>query len=159
MWSANRLLYEACGMAKQTNYAPKKVSEAGQHSRRIYLRSLAVLCVWMCLGSHMIAQNKAADSFPPLEPDGENLASENSSFTALCVSKTSELAGMSGWQLGPPVLTRSNVWGLVWRADFKIPGQDLSPLANRIVCWIKPDDRVEMIFAIGQPIAPLGKAK
>jgi hypothetical protein len=91
---------------------------------------------------------------PSLEPDEEIALGDNDAFVRECLSLVDNFGG---WQLGRTVLTRSERWGLVWRADFTISGADLSPLLNRIVCWELPSLTIEV--AIGQRLAPLPKAR
>ena len=100
---------------------------------------------------------KAQDIYehPPTEPTGEHVIQDASAFGADCLGQAQDLAAAGRLELGTPLLTRSDKWGVVWRVDFKIAGQDLQPLVNRIVCWNKPDGSRHIEVAIGQSIRPL----
>jgi hypothetical protein len=96
---------------------------------------------------------------PSLDPDGQILTADNTTFTTKCVSLVDKVSSGKNWQLGQPLLTRSEKWGLVWRVDFKISDADFSPLVNRIVCWEIADGNNAIDIAIGQHVAPLPAAK
>jgi hypothetical protein len=48
-------------------------------------------------------------------------------------------------------------WGAILRVDFTLPGGDLSPFINRILCWETAASRFPIMFAIGQKVPPLEK--
>jgi hypothetical protein len=83
---------------------------------------------------------------------------ENTTFAAECLLPWSDLIKKSGWVLGAPLVTQSKRWGQILRVDFKIPGEDLSPLVNRLICWRTPAGNLQLNVAIGQRVPPLGKA-
>jgi hypothetical protein len=100
----------------------------------------------------MNTQAQEPYEFPPIVPDGEAVT-EEPSVTATCSEQVREFT--KHWQLGQPLLTRSDKWGLVWRVDFTMPGESLAPLINRIICWQEPGGGVVITVAIGQPVPPL----
>jgi hypothetical protein len=70
-----------------------------------------------------------------------------------------EAFGMAkSWQLDPPLIARSEKWGLVWRADFTFVDLESSFLVNRIVCWETTDGKIAIEVAIGQDLTPLSAA-
>jgi len=96
---------------------------------------------------------------PPVAPEGEELATASASFLKACHSYSADIIAKGGWKLGKQLVTRSKIWGTIWRADFTIPGEDASPLMNRIVCCEKPDGKFIVQLAIGQDVPPLGVAE
>jgi hypothetical protein len=56
------------------------------------------------------------------------------------------------------IVTQTEKWGLVWRADYKRPGPESPDRVNRITCWKSPDGDFRIEFAVLQLTAPLGEA-
>jgi hypothetical protein len=102
----------------------------------------------------MNAQANEAESFPPVAPEGESAAPTSPEFVDLCLANSAPAIGKGGWELGKQLLTQSSTWGTIWRADFKIPGNN-STLVNRVMCWQQPGDKLKVMFAIGQDVPPL----
>jgi hypothetical protein len=94
---------------------------------------------------------------PPLTPDNDEIVlPEDASFTALCISEIRATPSGRTYQLGVPLLTRSEKWGLIWRVDYQVPGLRLYPLINRVVCWQAPGSGIGgIITALGQELQPL----
>lgn len=87
--------------------------------------------------------NETQRLYPNPEPAGEAAAAENSAFVNACKAVVSDRAAALGWHLGRSILTWSEVWGLVWRIDFKAKDHpESSPLVNRVICWGGPDGTV-----------------
>lgn len=92
---------------------------------------------------------------PPMAPDdGETLGVENSDFFAFCRKTGIEHANRSEGELGQGVLTWSERWGFVWRADFSIGGQSRDNV-NRIVIWGRDATHTNAAIAIGLDLPPL----
>jgi hypothetical protein len=100
------------------------------------------------------AQADDAEPFPPVAPEGESAAPGNPEFVNMCLANSAQAMGNSGWELGKQLLTQSSPWGTIWRADFKIPGNN-STLVNRVICWQEPSEKFKIMFAIGQDVPPL----
>jgi hypothetical protein len=94
-------------------------------------------------------------STPPVEPIDERPTLDDFAFAAECLTALNDIPITKSWQFGTAVVTRTAAWGLVWRADFAIPGESLAPLVNRVVCWKDPDGHIALMFAIGQNVPPL----
>ncbi len=104
----------------------------------------------------MAAPTEPVPEFPPLSPAGETVVHDATSFAASCLSKLEAFPSRKNWKLGAPIVTRVDKWGLLWRVDFKIVGEEISPSVNRIVCWgTKDGTPVNIQIAIGQDVAPL----
>ncbi len=85
----------------------------------------------------------AGKLFPSPEPDGETVVSESPAFVDACTSRICEFATELGWTLEKSVLTRSDMWGLVWRIDFKAEGHpEHSDTVNRHICWGSADGTI-----------------
>ena len=138
------------------------VTKSGKHLLQDCSRKLSgflffIVCGVLGLGSAMSAQTNDDELFPPIAPEGEEVSSASASFLDACVANSADLVAAGRWELGKPVVTRSGKWGTIWRVDFNIPGNNLSPLINRIICWQRPDDeKFKIMFAIGQSVSPLG---
>lgn len=92
---------------------------------------------------------------PPVEPGDEPQVPEDADFLASCRAALDGLPMTKEWKLGSELLTRGEPWGLIWRADFKMPGPPSEPLINRIVCWKEKKGDTALMIAIGQRVAPL----
>lgn len=93
---------------------------------------------------------------PPLEPNDETAAGDYTDFAADCAAAVVGIQSCfpQGWVLGKPRITRSDVWGLVWRADLRFPGEPPGGLVNRLVVW-RGTGPGGLLVAVGQDIAPL----
>ena len=91
---------------------------------------------------------------PPLVPTEESEIEGHADFVAACHETARVLLGNKR-EWDAQLLTRSDKWGVVWRADFAAAGMNLSPLINRVVCWQKPNGAFHIHTAIGQNIPPL----
>lgn len=99
-------------------------------------------------------EDEVAD-IPPMAPDGdETRGVENSEFAELCRKTGLEHAARSEGELGPPLLTWSETWGFVWRADFTMRGQSRDDV-NRLVIWGRDTKRTQAAVAIGLAMPPL----
>ena len=114
------------------------------------------------LGGAALAQAENPAS-PPLTPDGE-AAMEDPALAAGCLHRafdlgeklraTSGSAGYFDWQLGIPLVTHNDDWGVVCRIDFIMAGADVAPRINRLVMY-NTGNRNDVMIAIGQEVAPL----
>lgn len=89
----------------------------------------------------------------PLAP-GDESPLKDQEFSGNCRAALRNLFARSEWSLGKQVVTQSDEWGLVWRADF-VYGRDLSPLVNRAICWRPDGGDIAIVLAIGQETPPL----
>lgn len=106
----------------------------------------------------MASDNSTEDTTeaPSVEPaTSEQRASENIAFAAECMAGLNNFPPSGDWKLGTQLVTHSDTWGDVWRADFEIGAKSLAPLINRIVCWRKADGTIPVMVAIGQSVPPL----
>ena len=123
--------------------------------------STLVLCGSLFASAATAAVDQPAG--PPLIPDGEALL-DDPALVSGCLLLADELgeklrstpktAGYFDWQLGVPVVTRNDDWGVICRIDFTMAGEDFSPRINRLVMY-KTGSRDDAMIAIGQEIAPL----
>lgn len=105
-----------------------------------------------------IAMNEARNSGPGPIPEGEAGAAENAPFVSTCMAVASDYAEACGWRLRNSVLTRSDIWGFVWRIDFVTKDQDQnSKCVARMVCWSAQGDHTVMGTAtyFAQSLEPL----
>jgi hypothetical protein len=102
----------------------------------------------------MSAPTSDPELSPPVAPDCESPAAPDASFLETCLALSREMADPARWELGVPLLTKSEKWGFVWRSDFKIPDQPYSSV-NRIICWRGAGDKFSIMLAIGQDVPPL----
>lgn len=78
---------------------------------------------------------------PAPAPDNEMPVAEAPAFVQACMSIASRDAAAMGWSLGNSVLTRSDIWGFVFRIDLKSGGQSQnSGFSHRFVCWSAEED-------------------
>ena len=122
---------------------------------------LTVLALLVVLVGGLFVDASAGplSNFPPLSPESEIPAHEPA-FAARCLAKTEIFPTRRNWQLGMPLVTRSKKWGLLWRVDFEIVGNDVRPLVNRVVCQGTEDGEIVNIqLAVAQSITPLFPSK
>jgi hypothetical protein len=96
-----------------------------------------------------------APPWPPLTPDGEAATNDPLSLAEACQARWEDLIAKGGWRLGTPLITTSEKWGTVYRVDFEMPGPDLTPLTNRLMCWRTTSGQLSMMVAVGQQVPPL----
>jgi len=101
----------------------------------------------------MTVQTQGPVESPPLEPTQERAIEGHPEFTAECKAR-SQYNPAGEWEWGEQLLTQSDQWGLVWRADFKTPSTS-DKYVNRVVCWIKPDGTLQIHWAVAHDIPPL----
>jgi hypothetical protein len=120
-----------------------------------------LLCGQAICGLPMSAQAADEHEFPPVQPVSETTLPDDPSFVEECLSSLRNNPVAKGWEFGPSILTRSEKWGMVWRADVKIPDSDFAPqLVNRVICWRKSSDaKLNIQIAIGQKVPPLTRGK
>ncbi len=95
---------------------------------------------------------------PPLDPGVEEILPSDSAITEVCLTKLKQ--GFAGLLdrisfVGGPLLSRSQTWGIVWRADFTFAERHPTNGINRVVCWRLPDDQTGLMVAVGQQLKPL----
>jgi hypothetical protein len=121
--------------------------------REAFFLSFAVVLLLVVFGISALANDR--EPFPPITPDSERVAPANPAFIEKCLANSASLIAKGGWRLGKQLLTESNTWGSIWRADFEIPGSTTT-LVNRLVCWQEANgDKLKLMFAIGQSVPPL----
>ena len=89
-----------------------------------------------------------------LTPDDGEVLSDNTPFATACLSEATKLPEASGWELGHPVVTKSDKWGTICRVDFKIRGRNALPVVNRIMCWRNADDGLSIMYASVPELKP-----
>jgi hypothetical protein len=119
--------------------------------------SLVALSIQLPLGSVVRAQD--VGSVPPMIPGAEEVTSEAPSLVSACLLAVHKHRSGNDWRLGKSFATKSKRWGNIYRIDFSIKGSNLEPLVNRIVCWRKDENGLQIMFAIGQSIPHLGRPK
>ncbi len=96
------------------------------------------------------------DEIPPWVPDRETVLADETSFVEACEATFSADAQKFQWVFEKSLLTRSQRWGLIWRADFVIAGRPKSShMINRAMCWGCADGIEGTAVGFGQRIAPL----
>ena len=91
---------------------------------------------------------------PPTEPTNERVVQGEDAFAAECMALARGMIKGDD-KLGTPVITQSDRWGLVWRADFEVAGKDYSPRVNRMICWRTPDGALLIGMEMWQDVPPL----
>lgn len=73
---------------------------------------------------------------PGPKPDGETIIPSDPKFVEKCRAVFADDAKEYGWQFGQSVLSKSEQWGTVWRADIISPN---NYPARVVVWWPDPD--------------------
>jgi hypothetical protein len=76
---------------------------------------------------------EAKDMYPPAEPQDETAARDDL-FAQACRDAFAHVESDLGWKIGNSLVTRSDRWGFIWRADLDVRAGPPS-LVNRIICW------------------------
>jgi hypothetical protein len=75
---------------------------------------------------------------PPEPEDGENMASDEPDFVSHCQAEVVAMAdGPVVWT--DQLLTHSQKWGLIWRADYWEHNQENEDDPTRVVCFRRSD--------------------
>jgi hypothetical protein len=120
-------------------------------------KEIVFILLFALLGSAM-SERPVSDNGPPLVPSSdERILPSDNAFTKECLNGLHVALSSINAQvnLETSVLSQSDVWGTIWRADFTIPGVDVVPLTNRVVCWRNATNRLGTVIAAGQHILPL----
>ena len=118
-----------------------------------------LLCSFAYADLQTVAGAADVPEFPPLSPEGETSAPDDRDFPKACLKDLNLIVQRVGWRYGASFLSHSEKWGDIWRIDFEIAGEDLSPRINRVMCWRTPADaKLNLMIAIGQDILPLERA-
>jgi hypothetical protein len=91
---------------------------------------------------------------PPLVSKGETVVADEQSFVDACKAAFAADAQHFEWVYGKSLLTQSQRWGLIWRADFFVANRR-SLLVNRAMCWGGAGVVQGQVVAFGQRIPPL----
>jgi hypothetical protein len=84
-------------------------------------------------------RNPARDQHPGYSPENE-LVSSNEAFATACAARIAQYTEALGWEPAKFVVTESEKWGLVWRADYR-KDSSLRRSWMRIVCWQQRGER------------------
>ena len=95
------------------------------------------------------------EEMPPLVPDREAVVADDPSFVDTCKAAFAAEAEKFEWVFEGSLLTRSQRWGLIWRADFVVAGRSSAHLVNRAMCWGGTGGIEGTAIAFSQQIAPL----
>ena len=148
---------EASHLSASNKLLPGGGALVTHSSSRKYLALFRLATVWLLL-SVGVTMNTRADepqSIPPIAAEGEKVLPEDTTFTAECLLPWNDFITRMRWVLGTALVTQSEQWGDILRVDFKIPGEDLSPLVNRLICWRTSAGYSQLNIAIGQRVPPL----
>jgi hypothetical protein len=110
------------------------------------------LLLALALGNPEAYAQPDSDDTPRIAPANEQQA-QAPEFETACLNSVM-ISGLGrSVVLGRRLVTRSTQFGLVWRADFGPREQD--GLINRIVCWQRPDGKLDVLFAYSEHESPL----
>lgn len=102
----------------------------------------------------MTDQPPKLPDLPPLDPAGEREVQGHEEFVSNCREMARSVIG-DGGQLGTEMVTESERWSIVWRADLKSAEGDFPPLVNRVVCWNAPSGTLHIEIAMFHDIPAL----
>ena len=95
---------------------------------------------------------KDVANLPPIVPLNEETAGDEMAFVSECYRR---LGDTTGWNMGNTLLTRTERWGLLWRADFNEKSSEPGTI-SRVICWDEPGSgRQFVMFARDRNIPPL----
>lgn len=92
---------------------------------------------------------------PPVIPAADERIDSDPDFAAECRASARDLPSSERWILTTELLTRSDRWGQIWRADFVFDDQSFHPQVNRLLVWRHADGSLPVVVAVGQLVAPL----
>ena len=92
---------------------------------------------------------------PPLVPDRETVVTDEQYFVDVCKAAFAAPAQELEWVFGKSLVTRSQGWGLVWRADFVVANRSSLHFINKAMCWGGAGGLEGTLVAFGQRISPL----
>ena len=86
---------------------------------------------------------------------GNEIVIRDDSCEAECLSQLNLVVGVGKITIGKIVLTRTDRWGTVLRADFALSGSEDEQLVNRLVGWRRTDGVFQIIYGARQNVRPL----
>jgi hypothetical protein len=115
-------------------------------ARRALIVAIALLAIGV-----QTAMCQSENHLPQMEPQNELMAPSETAFVEECKARISDDAKKFGWIFGNSIVTRSDKWGLIWRVDFFLPGDEKRRgLINRIICWRAANEEgISAAFAFG----------
>jgi len=98
---------------------------------------------------------------PPLAKEINETVIADATFDEQCGAYFVQMAKRQGWSIKHSLITHSDEWGRIWRADFDIKGIEYSTdLLNRLVCWEDNEGKgLTAHAAFGQRLLPLRNPK
>jgi hypothetical protein len=94
------------------------------------------------------------EDLPLLNPQGETIVQDDP-FRIACLSELEAKSELLGLKMGAPLLTTSERWGTILRADFSFTDPAEGQGVNRVVCWKGADGRLRIVYGTEQNLAPL----
>lgn len=95
------------------------------------------------------------EGFPPYDIIEEKFCSDFA-FSDECAAEAKLIATahQSHMELLKPIVTYNSQFGLVWRADFRIP-DGVAEHVNRIILWRLPNGKLGKLLALNIDVSPL----
>lgn len=90
---------------------------------------------------------------PPADPGPDETAVRDTEYDEHCLNRATVIVNQLNQDIGTTLLTRSEAWGLVWRADRQGPGQT-GATVDRVICWLMDGDE-ESHLAFAWSVSPL----
>lgn len=112
---------------------------------------MILLIFTMALGVSTMEERPA----PPLSVSSSERSVYDDGFEKECMQVIAKFPSSEKYMIGKRRITKSDKYGLVFRADFG-QGWALDDTVNRIICW-RPEEGGEILiaFSFGQREAPL----
>ncbi len=119
--------------------------------------AVAGLLLLVCLvGCTMTpASEQTTGQVPPLGLASDEVVVDDSAFERRCIEDFEYIVQRMRMVLRKTVVSQSDYFGLVFRADFDLDEIPAPYNTNRLVCWMSTDSRLQIIVAPSQDIAPL----
>jgi hypothetical protein len=92
------------------------------------------------------------DGDPPVVPYKEEIATDYGVLEAWCLAAIGKMPGHLDWVWGDKLLTRSQSYGFIWRADYTTARDPDPTHINRLVCSLLPSGSLDVQIALDQPV-------
>jgi hypothetical protein len=124
---------------------------------RFLIKAVVVLTALGCFDVRISAAMSHDIPFLPLySPTGETPA-DDPDFARKCAIEAQRLASDTHLILHDPVITVNSTFGVVWRADYEVPG-GMKNVTNRIMFWKLGDGKLGRFAGLNLGVPPLGNS-
>src|SRR3954453_23978627 len=89
---------------------------------RLSKMALPLACAMLLISTERSAMSEELNPVPPLAKEINETVIADATFDEQCGAYFVQMAKRQGWSIKHSLITHSDEWGRIWRADFDIKG-------------------------------------